>query len=77
MEHSTNDEIKSVQNLTLKMIEDTLKLVSDDDLRLMGFESSFIKDKLFITKLVIPPLQIRPSIKIDTLQTTTNVKNIK
>ena len=79
MKHLANDETghtetkkKITQVLTPKMIKNILKLVPDNDLRLMGFDPDHRPDKFIISELLVPPVQIRPSVKMDGLQAATN-----
>jgi DNA-directed RNA polymerase II subunit RPB1 len=53
------------------MIRNIIRLIPDNDLRLMGFDPEHRPDNFIISELLVPPVQIRPSIKMDGLQSAT------
>jgi DNA-directed RNA polymerase II subunit RPB1 len=78
MKHLTNEEgihvekkKKISQILTPKMIKHILKQIPDNDLRLMGLDPAHRPDNFIITNLLVPPVQIRPSVKMEGLQSAT------
>lgn len=74
MKHITSDESSSAvesrkeitQILTPHICRFILRSISDTDARIMGFEPSVYRpEDLIITDLPVPPVQVRPSIKMD------------
>lgn len=58
---------KSAQQiLTPQLCYDILKLVSDEDCRIMGFDPTKTRpEDMIIINLPVPPIQVRPSIKME------------
>jgi DNA-directed RNA polymerase II subunit RPB1 len=74
MKHIASDESGSAvesrkeitQILTPHICRIILRNISDTDARIMGFEPSVYRpEDLIITDLPVPPVQVRPSIKMD------------
>ena len=66
-------QIKEV--LTPRIVYDILKNVSDNDYRIMGFEPNIFRPEDFIIKVFpIPPIAIRPSVKMS-ISSTSNYED--
>ena len=61
---------------TPRMVYDILKNISDDDWRIMGFDPAICRPEDFIIKIFpIPPIAIRPSVKMS-ISSTTNYEDM-
>jgi DNA-directed RNA polymerase II subunit RPB1 len=61
---------------TPRIVYDILKNVSDDDYRIMGFDPAICRPEDFIIKTFpIPPIAIRPSVKMS-ISSTTNYEDM-
>ena len=84
LQNITNDEGTSVttdkkkkvtESLTPRMVYNILKNISDDDYRIMGFDPTICRGEDFIIKnFPIPPIAIRPSIKMS-ISSTANYED--
>ncbi len=74
---SAADKKKKIREvLTPRMVYDILKNVSDNDYKIMGFDPSICRGEDFIIKnFPIPPIAIRPSVKMS-ISSTTNYEDM-
>ena len=74
---SSLDKKKQIREiLTPRMVYDILKNVSDTDYRIMGFDPLICRPEDFIIKVFpIPPIAIRPSVKMS-ISSTTNYEDM-
>lgn len=74
---SSLDKKKKIREvLTPRMVYDILKNVDDNDYRIMGFDPSICRPEDFIIKVFpIPPIAIRPSVKMS-ISSTTNYEDM-
>jgi DNA-directed RNA polymerase beta' subunit len=74
---SSLDKKKQIREIiTPRMAYDILKNVSDNDYRIMGFDPSISRPEDFIIKYFpIPPIAIRPSVKMS-ISSTTNYEDM-
>jgi DNA-directed RNA polymerase beta' subunit len=75
--HSVTEKKKQIREIiTPKMAEGILRAISDSDYRLMGFDPSRSRPEDFIIKnFLIPPIAIRPSVKMS-ISSTTNYEDM-
>lgn len=67
---SENNEKKLTQVLTAQMCYDILKLISDEDCMILGLDPKKTRpEDLLIVFFPVPPVQMRPSIKTDAVNT--------
>jgi len=72
----SSDKKKIRKILTPRMVYDILKNVSDEDYYIMGFDPSKCRPEDFIIKVfLIPPIAIRPSVKMS-LSSSTNYEDM-
>lgn len=70
------DKKKKREDFTPRIVYDILKNISDDDWRIMGFDPTICRPEDFIIKMFpIPPIAIRPSVKMS-ISSTTNYEDM-
>lgn len=63
---------RAPQIITPQLCYDILKSVSDEDCRIMGFDPEKSRpEDMIITNFPVPPVQVRPSIKMEILSSST------
>lgn len=71
-----NRKKQTKEILTPKIIYTILKNISDEDCRIMGFDPNIFRPEDFIIKIFpIPPIAIRPSVKMS-ISSTTNYEDM-
>lgn len=63
-----NGKKRNLRILTPQLCYDILKLVSDEDYRILGFDPTVSRpEDMIIVEFPVPPIQVRPSIKMEML----------